>query len=129
VALALSLELGLFRYGTDLRARQQSIAGVLQDLTPVVPADARCIAFDPHSVDVFATTSYRYIVDGWRFSQPRQPACRTFLLSKLRPEQVLARIPGARIVASEQHGSTNRLWIRPGAVQNALAQAGRLPAP
>jgi len=47
-------------------------------------------------------------------------------LVKLPVAQVQTRNPGARIVASEHVGSTNRLWVQAGAVQDALANAGLL---
>jgi hypothetical protein len=125
--VSLGLEFGLFRTGTRDRSREQRIGTVLEQIAPVVPQASRCVAFDRHSVDVFAATSYRYRIDGWRFSQPGEPACPAFFLTRLPIPAVEARVRGARVVASERVGSTNRLWVRQGPVQTALANARRVP--
>ena len=127
--VSLGLEFGLFRTGTRDRSREQRIGTVLEQIAPVVPQASRCVAFDRHSVDVFAATSYRYRIDGWRFSQPGEPACPDFFLTRLPIPAVEARVRGARVVASERVGSTNRLWVRQGPVQTALANAGLIEGP
>jgi hypothetical protein len=129
LVVSLGLEFGLFRTGSRDRAKDQTIGTVLDQLTPRLDAADRCIAFDRHSVDVFAATSYRYRVDGWRFSQPGEPTCASFFLMRNAIGDVLRRVPGAKIVASEQRGSTNRLWVRPGPLQDQLARQGLLQGP
>jgi hypothetical protein len=123
----LGIEVGLFRTGSRDRANEQLIAAKLVQIERVVPPDDRCVAFDRHTVDVFAASSYRYRIDGWRFAQPGEPACKDLFLIRSAAATVLAKVPGARIVAREQRGATrNALWVRPGALQNALAKAGLL---
>jgi hypothetical protein len=123
----LGAEAGLFRTGSRDRANEQLIASKLVQIESVVPPADRCVSFDRHTVDVFAASSYRYRIDGWRFAQPGEPACRDLFLIRTPAAQVLAKVPRARIVAREQRGTTlNALWVRPGALQDALARAGLL---
>lgn len=123
---SLGIDAGLFRTGSRDRADEQRITVKLRRIESVVPAAQRCVAFDRHTVDVFAATSYRYRVDGWRFAQPGEPKCADLFLIRLPVDQIPALAPGARIVAREQKGSTNTLWVRPGPLQDALAKAGLL---
>jgi hypothetical protein len=123
---SLGIEAGLFRTGSRDRAGEQQIAATLVQIERVVPPAQRCVAFNRHAVDVFAATSYRYRVDGWRFSQPGEKACADLFLNRLSSDQVLAKAPGSRIVKREERGSNNTLWVRPGALQDALAKAGLL---
>lgn len=123
---SLGIEAGLFRTGSRDRAGEQQIAATLVQIERVVPPAQRCVAFNRHTVDVFAATSYRYRVDGWRFSQPGEKACADLFLNRLSSDQVLAKAPGSRIVKREERGSNNTLWVRPGALQDALAKAGLL---
>jgi hypothetical protein len=123
----LGIEVGLFRHGSRGRANEQLIASKLAQIESVVPPADRCVSFDRYTVDVFAATSYRYRVDGWRFAQPGEKACAGLFLIRIPAAQVLAKAPGSRIVAREQRGTTrNALWVRPGALQDALAKAGLL---
>jgi hypothetical protein len=123
---SLGIEAGLFRTGSRDRAGEQQIAATLLQIERVVPPAQRCVAFDRHTVDVFAATSYRYRVDGWRFSQPGEKACADLFLNRLSSDQVIAKAPGSRIVKREERGSNNTLWVRPGSLQDALAKAGLL---
>ena len=123
----LGSEVGLFRTGSRDRANEQLIASKLVQIERVVPPADRCVSFDRHTVDVFAATSYRYRIDGWRFAQPGDKACSGLFLIRTPAAVVLARNPGARIVAREQRGTTrNALWVLPGPLQDALAKAGLL---
>jgi hypothetical protein len=124
VIVGLGLEIGLFRHGSRDRAREQRVGAVLERLTPLVPPAQRCVAFDRNTVDVFAASSYRYFVDGWRFAQPGEATCPDFFLTRQPVPLIQGRVPGATIVASERLGSTNRLWIRRGPLQDALVKAG-----
>ena len=124
VIVGLGLELGLFRHGSRDRAREQRIGAVLARLAPRVPPAQRCVAFNRNTVDVFAASSYRYFVDGWRFAQPGEATCPAFFLTRQPVALIEGRVPGAKIVASERVGSTNRLWIRRGPLQTALQKAG-----
>ena len=123
---SLGIDAGLFRTGSRDRADEQQIASTLRQIESVVPAAQRCVAFDRHTVDVFSATSYRYRVDGWRFAQPGEPTCADLFLNRLSSDQVIAKAPGSRIVKREEQGSNNTLWVRPGALQVALAEAGLL---
>ena len=123
---SLGIEMGLFRTGSRDRAGEQRITAKLRQIASVVPGAQRCVAFDRYTVDVFAASSYRYRADGWRFAQPGEKACVDLFLIRLPADQIPAIAPGARIVAREQKGSTNTLWVRPGALQDALAKAGLL---
>ena len=123
---SLGIEMGLFRTGSRDRAGEQRITAKLRQIASVVPGAQRCVAFDRRTVDVFAASSYRYRVDGWRFAQPGEKACADLFLIRLPVDQIPALAPGARIVARERKGSTNTLWVRPGALQDALAKAGLL---
>ncbi len=123
----LGVEVGLFRTGSRDRAGEQLIASKLVQIESVVPPDDRCVSFDRATVDVFAASSYRYRIDGWRFAQPGEKACADLFLIRTPAANVLERVPGARIVAREQRGTTkNALWVRPGPLQDALAKAGLL---
>lgn len=122
----LGIEVGLFRTGSRDRAQEQHLTSVLRDLTDVVPPAQRCVSFDRRLVDVFAATSYRYRVDGWRFAQPGEPKCADLFLNKTPEAQVRAAVPGARVVARERQGSKNILWVQPGALQDLLAAGGLL---
>ncbi len=127
VAVSIALGTVLFRIGSWDKAREQQLGGVLERIRPIVPAADRCVYFDPHTVDVFAATSYRYRADGWRFARPGNPACSQLFLSRVPAATVLAQAPGSRMVAREEHGKVkNALWVRPGPVQDALASAGLL---
>ncbi|MDX6377357.1 MAG: hypothetical protein QOE98_1660, partial [Gaiellaceae bacterium] len=123
---SLGIDAGLFRTGSRDRAGEQQIAATLVQIERVVPPAQRCVAFDRHTVDVFAATSYRYRVDGWQFSQPGEKACADLFLNRLSSDQVIAKAPGSRIVKREERGSNNTLWVRPGPLQDALAKAGLL---
>jgi hypothetical protein len=124
VIVGLGLEVGLFRHGSRDRAREQRVGAALERLTPRVPPAQRCVEFNRNTVDVFAASSYRYFVDGWRFAQPGEPTCPDFFLTRQPVPLIQGRVPGAKIVASERAGSTNRLWIRRGPLQDALVKAG-----
>ncbi len=104
LALAGTLEWGLFANGSRERSEERRIAVVLRTMDP------DCVGSRRGKVDVIRLSIYNTTLDGWRWADPDvDPGCRRLLVSTEPDAVVLARTPGARVVQRELR-SANVLW-------------------